>query len=185
MASAIILGIGTQSGSQPRIRRIIEKNGQTFLMGVPVMIDNATGAVKEWDGVTTAAGIAGISKEPASNLTATGVRQFVTMPNNPVPYQPQAQAIVRGAPYNDGRIGFELADEDIMFFAQVGPAQVTANNLVGQNFGMTKDGDGHWFVDTGKVAANQVVCQVVKLDQADTVRGVWIVFLPSAQQLML
>jgi len=185
LASAVIYAIGSQSGNQPRIRRIIEKNAQNFLMGVPVMIDAPTGAIKEWDGATTQAGIAGVSKEPASNLAATGVRQFLSMPGGPAPNQPLGQKIARGGPYNDGRIGFELADEDILFFAQVGPAQVTAANLVGGNFGMTKDGDGHWFVDTNKVAANQVVCQVVKLDQADTVRGVWIVFLPTAQQLML
>lgn len=185
MASAVIFANGAQSGSQPRIRRLPEKNAQTFIMGVPVMIDAATNSIKEWDGVTVAQGIAGVAKEPASNLTATGVKQFQALANNPVVNQPLAQKIVRGAPYNDGRIGFEMADTDIQFFAQVGPLQTQANvGAVGSQFGMTKDADGHWFVDTTKVGA-AAVCQVVKLDTIDTVRGVWIVFLPTAQQLLL
>lgn len=184
MASAVINAIGTQSGNQERMRRISEKAGQTFLMGVPVMFDNVAGGIKEWDGATVAGGIAGVSKEPASNLAATGVAQFQTLSNSPVPNQPLAQPIVRGAPYNDGRIELTLADTDIQYFGQVGPAQVTDPTMPTKQFGMTKDGDGHWFVDTAKVGGNAVV-QIVKLDQFDTTRGVWFVFLPSAQQLLM
>lgn len=184
MASAVIQAIGTQSGNQERMRRIAEKAAQTFLLGVPLMFDNVAGGMQEWDGVTVAGGIAGVSKEPASNLAATGVRQFQQLSNSPVPNQPLAQPIVRGAPYNDGRVGFTLADTDVQYFGQVGPAQVTDATMPTKQFGMTKDGDGHWFVDTGKVGPDAVV-QVVKLDQNDTVRGVWFVFLPSAQQLLM
>jgi hypothetical protein len=184
MASGVIFANGTQSGNQPRIRRLAEKAAQTFLMGVPVQFDPVAGGVKEWDGVTVAAGIAGVSKEPASNLAATGVKQFQVLANNPVPNQPLAQKIVRGAPYNDGRIGFELADSDIQFWAQVGPLQTQADVVVTGQYGMTKDADGHWYVDKTKVGA-AAVCQVVRLDTIDAVRGVWIAFLPTAQQILL
>lgn len=184
MASGVIYAVGTQSGNQPRIRRISEKATQTFLMGVPLQFDTVAAGMKEWDGVTVAGGIAGVSKEPASNLAATGVKQFQTLSNSPVPNQPLAQAIVRGAPYNDGRTGFEIADSDIMFWAQVGPAQTTLATDVTTLVGMTKDGDGHWFVDKTKVGG-QAVCQIVKLDTIDTVRGVFIAFLPAAQQILL
>lgn len=184
MASNPIYAIGTQSGNQPRIRRISERAAQTFLMGVPVQFDPVAGGMKEWDGVTIAGGIAGVAKEPASNLAATGIKQFQTLSNSPVPNQPLAQPIVRGAPYNDGRVGFEIADSDIMFLAQVGPAQTTLPTDLTTQVGMTKDGDGHWFVDKTKVGA-QAVCQIVKLDQQDAVRGVWIAFLPAVQQIFL
>jgi hypothetical protein len=184
VASAVIASLNTQSGNDPRKRRIAEKAGQTFLLGVPLQYDNVAFGMKEWDGVTIAGGIAGVSKEPASNLAATGVRQFQTLSNSPVPNQPLAQPIVRGAPYNDGRVGFELADEDVLYFAQVGPAQVVAATDLMAQYGMTKDTDGHWFVDKNKVGA-AAVCQVVKLDTIDTVRGVQIVFLPAVQQVLL
>ena len=184
MASAVIQAIGTQSGNQERMRRLAEKAGQTFLLGVPLQFDTVAGGLKEWDGVTVASGIVGVSKEPASNLAATGVKQFQTLSNSPVPNQPLAQAIVRGAPYNDGRVEITLADTDIQYFGQVGPAQVTDPTMPTKQFGMTKDGDGHWFVDTAKVGGAAVV-QIVKLDQSDITRGVWFVFLPTAQQLLM
>lgn len=183
MASAVIQAIGTISGNQPRMRRIIEKAAQTFLMGVPVSVEAATGSIIEWDGVTLAADIAGISKEPAKNRTTTGVEEYLSLPGGAAPNQPLGQKIARGAPYDDGRIQIEVALDDTMFLAQVGPAQTTAATDVGVNYGMTKDADNHWFVDKTKTGAN-AVCQVVKLDQADTTRGVWIVFLRAAQQLL-
>lgn len=183
MASAIITAIGTVSGNQPRIRRLAEKATQTFILGVPIMFDTVALGLKEWDGVTVANGIAGVSKEAASSLAATGVKQFQTLNNSPVPNQPLAQAIVRGAPYNDGRTGFEAAAPDTLFFGQVGPAQTQASVFVTGQFGLTKDSDGHWFVDATKVGA-QAVVQIQKLDPVDTVRGVQFTFLPAAAQVI-
>lgn len=180
MASAVITSYATSSGNQPRVRRLAEKSAQTFLMGVPLQWDPVAAGLKEWDGVTIP-GIVGISKEPASNLTATGVKQFQQLTNSPVPNQPLAQPIVRGAPYNDGRTGFEVANADTTFFGQVGPAQTVAATDELTSVGLTKDSDGHWFLDKNKVGANAVV-QITKLDTIDTVRGVQFVFLPSAIQ---
>lgn len=183
MASAIISPIGTTSGQQERLRRLAEKSAQTFLLGVPLMYDNVALGLKEWDGVTVAAGIIGISKEPASTLTATGVKQFQTLTNSPVPNQPLAQPIVRGAPYNDGRTEVAVANQDSQFFGQVGPAQTQASVIVTGQYGLTKDSDGHWYVDSTKTGANAVVV-INKLDPIDTVRGVQFSFLPAAQQIV-
>jgi hypothetical protein len=184
MASAIIESRRTISGNQPAIRRINEKAAQTFLNGVPVMLDLAVGAVQEWDGTTIANGIAGFSKSPAANLAATGTAKTLTT-GRPVPYQPAAQDIVRGAPINDGRVDFEVANDDTVFYAQVGPAQVTAATDVGKQYGMTKDSDGHWYVDKTKstIGTNTMV-QVVKLDPNDAARGVHIVVTRGQSQVL-
>lgn len=184
MASAVMTSYASTSDTQPRIRRMPEKAAGTFLMGVPVQFDPVAAGIKEWDGTTVTQGIAGISKEPASNLTATGVKQFQVLTNSPVPYQPLAQAIVRGAPYNDGLIGFEEAVQSTIFFGQVGPAQTVAATDLGLQYGMSKDSDGHWFVDKTKTGGANAVVQIVKLDPIDTVRGVQFTFLPATQQFL-
>lgn len=201
MASAIIYAVGTVSGNQPRMRRIIEEAGQSFLLGTPVMVKASDGGVQAWDGTTLAAGIAGISKEFANNLGATpaqpntfnigvggvsGSAGGTAASFGSVPFQTNAKNIYRGAPISDGRIGFEVADADSMFYGQVGPAQSVVPGDVGVNYGMTIDSDGHWYVDRTKTGANAVVT-IVKLDPNDnsaTPRGVFFVFLASAAQLI-
>lgn len=201
MASAVIYAIGTVSGNQPRMRRIIEEAGQTFILGTPVMINNADGGIQAWDGTTVAAGIAGFSKEPASNLGATppspttfnigiggpsGAASGKVLTFGSVPYQPNAINIPRGAPLNDGRVGFETADADSMFYGQVGPAQTAVASDVGKSYGLTIDTDGHWYVDRTKTGGSAVV-EIVKLDPNDnsaTPRGVYFVVLASAAQLV-
>lgn len=200
MASAEIHSIQSVSGNQPRIRRIIEELGQVFLSGVPVQVVAADGGVKEWD-TTLANAIAGFSKEPASNLAATppspltttigiggpaGAQGAKVLTFGAVPFEPSAVNIPRGAPLNDGRIGFEAADVDTVFYGQVGPAQTTVAGDVGKTYGMTKDTDNHWFVDKTKTGANAVV-QIVKLDPNDlsaTPRGVYFIVLPAAAQII-
>jgi hypothetical protein len=200
VASAEIHSIQSVSGNQPRIRRIIEELGQVFLSGVPVQVVAADGGVKEWD-TTLANAIAGFSKEPASNLAATppspltttigiggpaGAQGAKVLTFGAVPFEPSAVNIPRGAPLNDGRIGFEAADVDTVFYGQVGPAQTTVAGDVGKTYGMTKDTDNHWFVDKTKTGANAVV-QIVKLDPNDlsaTPRGVYFIVLPAAAQII-
>lgn len=193
MASSEIHSVQTTSGNQPRIRRIIEEAGQVFLSGVPVQIASGDGGVKEWDGATVAFGIAGFSKEGGNNLGALGVlptaavtpTQSLTFGS--VPNETSAKNIGRPL-FNDGRIGFEAADGDTIFLGQVGPAQTALASDVGKQYGMTKDGDNHWFVDKTKstVGTNTVV-QVVKLDPNDqnaTPRGVYFVVAAGAAQLV-
>lgn len=200
MASAEIHSIQTVSGQQPRIRRLIEEAGQVFLSGTPLQIA-ADGGAKAWDGATLANAIAGFSKEPASNLAALATTPLTTtigiggpagaqgakvLSFGAVPFEPSAVNIPRGAPFNDGRVGFETASIDTVFYGQVGPAQTTVASDVGKQYGLTIDTDNHWFVDKTKVGANAVV-QIVKLDPNDlstTPRGVYFIVLAAAAQLV-
>ena len=185
MASSIIASVQSTSGNQPRMRRIIEKAGQTFLSGVPVEIDSADGGVKEWTGAPTTDSIAGFSKEFANQLSSTGVPKQIQQ--GTVPNQASAQNIMR--PYfNDGRIGFEAADGDTVFLGQVGPAQTALVTDVGKHYGMTKDADNHWYVDKAKLTVGtNTVCTIVKLDpndQSATPRGVYFTIDPANAQIV-
>lgn len=182
MASAIMYGSRSQSGSQPGMRRIAEKASQTFLMGVPVNVDN-TGNLIEWDGATIAAAIAGISAEPARNRTTSGTPQVVSPLNFGVANQANAVNITL-PPFDDGRLNLYIADQDTIFYGQVGPAQLASSVVVGKQYGMTKDSDGHWYVDTAKVTGGtNTVCVVVGIDDFDT-RGVFFKFLPAAVEIV-
>ncbi len=192
MASAEIHSIQTVSGNQPRIRRIIEEAGQTFLPGTPVQVAAGDGGLKAWDGVTVAFGIAGFSKEFGNNLAALGVNPTAAVNPSPqpstgqaVPFQPAAVSISRPL-FRDGRQGFEVSVVDTVFLGQVGPAQnVVATDLTKQ-YGMTLDADGHWYVDKTKTGATAVV-EIVRLDpndQSALPRGVYFVVLPASAQLV-
>lgn len=180
MASAVMLEIQSTTQEQPPIDRTIEKAGQTFQMGVPVMVDQTSGGIQEWDGATVANGVAGVSKEFGSNLITTGVAK--TLQYGTVPNQPLAANIPPGAPANDGRTGYAVAVQSTIFYGQVGPSQSVLPTDVTKQYGMTKDSDGHWFVDKTKTGGAAAVCQIVKLDYWDTTRGVHFVFVPTAIQ---
>ena len=192
MASAEIHSVQTTSGNQPRMRRIIEEAGQTFLPGTPVQIAAGDGGLKAWDGATVALGIAGFSKEAGNNLGALGVNPTAAVNPNAqpsagsVPFEPSAVSITRPF-FRDGRIGFESADNDTIFLGQVGPAQTALATDVGKQYGMTIDADNHWYVDKTKstVGTNTVVT-IVKLDpndQSATPRGVYFNVTNAAAQL--
>lgn len=184
-----IHAVRTVSGNQPLVRRIIEKLTMTFLSGTPVEIDTALGAIMAWDGTTVAAKIAGFSNEGASSLTTTGVAKTLTFGS--VPNQSAAVNIPRGAPLNDGKVGFEVSVSDSVFHGQFGylsgtlaSQEVGAATDVGKYFGLTVDTDGHWFVDRTKVNAGvDTVVVVVKLDENDP-RGCYFVVAPAAQQVV-
>jgi hypothetical protein len=136
------------------------------LPGTPVSIEAADGGVQAWNGTTIAFGIAGFSLEAASNLTTTGVPKTLTFGS--VPNETSAVNIPRGAPLNDGRVGFETADQDTVFRGQVGPAQTALATDVGIKYGMTIDTDGHWYVDKTKTTVGtNTVCTISKLDPVD------------------
>jgi hypothetical protein len=191
VASIEIHSVQTLSGNQARVRRIIEEATQTFLQGTPVQIA-VDGGVQAWDGVTIALGIAGFCLSAASNLTTLGVAKTLTF--GTVPNETSAVNISRGAPLNDGRIDFEVSTDDTIFKGQVGPSQTCAASDVGKQYGLTKDTDGHWYVDKTKttVGTNTVVI-ITKLDPVDqggfplavapaSPRGVYFQILASAQQ---
>lgn len=192
MASAEIHSIQSISGNQPRMRRLIEESGQTFLPGTPVSIASGDGGVQAWNGSTIAYGIAGFSKEFAHNLGSTGSIPIASNPGPQpgsaiVPNETSALSITRPF-FQDGRIGFEVADPDTVFLAQVGPSQSVTNANVGIQYGMTKDSDNHWYVDTTKTTVGtNTVCTIVRLDpndQSASPRGVYIIINPGNAQLI-
>jgi len=192
VASAEIHSIQTVSGNQPRIRRLPEEAGQTFLPGTPVQLAAADGGVKAWDGVTVAFGIAGFSKEFGNNLAALGVTPTAAVNPSPqpstgqaVPFQPAAVSISRPL-YRDGRQGFEVSVADTVFLGQVGPAQQALASDVTKQYGLTLDADGHWYVDKTKTGASAVV-EITRIDPNDqnpVNRGVYFIVLPAAAQLV-
>lgn len=195
MASALIQERGTVSGNQMRMSRQNEDATQTFLAGTPLQINPASGALKAWDGITIALGIAGIAKEFGVSLTAAGVPLGTSAPAAGVvptvgggftmpaaQFEPAGSNFLRPA-FNDGKTGVVEVIPDTVFYAQVGPLQVVVQTDLGKQYGMTKDADGHWFVDRTKVGAN-AVCQVTGFDAYDTVRGVLITFLPGIAGLV-
>lgn len=192
MASAEIHSVQSVSGNQPRMRRIIEEAGQTFLSGTPVQIASGDGGLKAWDGATVAFGIAGFCKESGNNLGSLGVLPTAavtpvqSLTFGSVPFESSARNIGRPL-FNDGRIGFEASDQDTIFLGQVGPAQTALASDVGKQYGMTIDADNHWYVDKSKstVGTNTVVT-IVKLDpndQSASPRGVYFVVTTAAAQL--
>lgn len=195
MASALIQSRGTVSGNQPRIDRLIEDALQTFLAGTPLQINTVDGGLKAWDGVTVTAGLAGISKEFGANLATVGVSLGTTAPvvGSGIPAAPGGQTFgsVQNEPgasnfsrpyFNDGRSGIELCIPDTVFYGQCGPSQTTALTDIGKQYGLTKDVDGHWFVDKTKTGASAVLT-VTGLDQWDAARGLLFTFLAAASQI--
>jgi hypothetical protein len=168
--------VSTISGNQWRQNRIIEEASQTFKLGTPVQA-TTDGGIQAWDGTTTTAGIAGISYEPASNLSSTGAGAptplapfsgpgAVAGTFGSVPNESSAVNIAHGAPLNDGRVGVNIAAADTVFmaaFGNNGTATTPANTDVGVAYGLTKDSNGYWYVDKNKTGSSAVV-QVVGLD---------------------
>lgn len=182
MASAIIYGSRSQSGNQPGMRRISEKAAQTWLMGVPVEVDT-TGNLIEWDGTTVAALIAGISAEQARNRTTSGTPQVIPATTFTPANQPNAVNITL-PPFDDGKLNIYIADQDTIFYGQVGPASLATSVVVGKAYGMTKDSDGHWYVDLAKVTSGtNTVVIAVGIDDFDP-RGVYFKFQAAAIEVV-
>jgi hypothetical protein len=165
VASIEIHSVQTVSGNQARVRRIIEEATQSFLQGTPVSIAT-DGGVQAWNGTTIAFGIAGFSLSAGSSLATLGVAKTLTFGS--VPNETSAVNIPRGAPLNDGRVDFETASQDTIFRGQIGPSQTLTAANVGVKYGLTKDSDNHWYVDTTKTTVGtNTVLTVTKLDPTD------------------
>jgi len=181
-----------------------EAAGQTFYKGTPVMI-SAAGYVQAWDGVTIAAGILGVAYEDAHNLASNGLG--VPSPFAPVgfpgtgvtfgsvPFQSSAVNIPEGAPFSLGYLTVGEANLDTIFWAQVDnsvnsssvtPTQATIAPASNQ-FGMTKDTNGRWYIDLGKNTPGvNTVVQVIgfTIDGLIANARVLFQFLKSSMQLV-
>lgn len=173
-----IKAVGTISGQTPQTKGdVLEKAGQTFLAGVPVMevVSGSNTVIQEWNATVPASGaasvggggIAGVGFAPGANLASDGKGA----PNTPftsvgqpgtsltfgkVPFQTSAVNIIPGSPVSDGRTLFEVANQDSIFEAMFDSADGNTTNatttfaMEGKQFGLTKDATGHWYVDAQK-----------------------------------
>lgn len=154
----------TKSGNTDMTDAPQEAAAQTFFKGTPVQLA-ASGFVQAWDGITINAGILGVAMEDAHNLAsngagAPGAFTPVGFPGTGTTFgqvqnQPSAVNIPEGAPLSLGYILVNEANLDTIFIAQcdnstnsgaVTPTQAT----FGQQFGLTKDASGHWYIDFAK-----------------------------------
>lgn len=203
MATAIanhaeIVVVQTVSGNTDKTMATNEKSGQTFLRGVPVQLNN--GVVQEWD-TTVANGILGFSLEDAHNLASDGAGapgpfSGVGFPGaglsfGKVPFEASAVNIPRGAPFVTGYLLYNEAGNDNIFCAQfdnaafaVAADATPVQSDIGKTYGLTKDANGHWYVDKNKTAGN--ACVVIR--QLDPIDGsilngrVWFQVLESSMQ---
>lgn len=180
--SAEIHAVRTGSGAQPVIVQRPEKSALAVLSGTPVLL---TGGYVVECGADPRS-VLGFTKVAGSSLTADGVGKTLTFGS--VPYQSAASNIPRGAPFSDGRIPVEAALEDTVFWGQVGTS--TAVTDVGKEYGITKDTDGHWYIDKTKTTVisafptnGNVVVMIDRLDTIDTARGVFFRVIAGVRQL--
>lgn len=179
--------VSTVSDNSPFSEEFGEQSSQTFLEGVPVMLN--AGFIKEWDAVvtqpaTSTSGIVGISRQPGSNLSSsgkgapgpfTGVGAPAAAPTfGSVLNQSSAINFTPGAPMVTGRTPFEVAAEDTIFEATFDSADgstvnaTTNENMKGKHFGLTKDTTGHWYVDAQKVTqGTNTVIELIRLSPLD------------------
>lgn len=178
----------------------VEELGQTFVYGVPVMLNAGDGGVQIWDGATVARGIAGFSAEPASNLASTGAGapsgfSPVTGPGSVIgnyaanPNQSLAVITPPMVPTSDGFVRYFIGAPPTIFVAKLGTSATvtpvaTTNQLVGTLVGLTKDtGNSFWYADTNKATAAQIVALDPR-DPVGTVGGhVFFVLLNSVAQI--
>jgi hypothetical protein len=166
-------------------KAIVEEAGQVFLYGMPVMIAAGDGGVQIWNATVGAGGlIAGIAAQNAQNLGTTGagapsgfspilgpgssIGSYAANPN-------QSLAVITPpmVPITDGFSYFFIASPTTVFRAKYGTTNnptATANNIVGNQIGMTKDtGNNFWYADAGKTGGANAVLTIVGLDPLDPV----------------
>ena len=196
-----ILQVLEKAGTTPFTSAQPEAAGQTFLSGVPVQL-NGSGYVQQWDGVTTTAGILGVSESSGLNLGTQGAGapvppfggvtgNIATQTYGTVPNQPNAVNIALGTPVSDGRTLYLEPNSDNIFQALFDNSNgtVAANwtpvqSDVGVAYGLTKDANGYWYVDKNKTGAAAIV-QVLGLPLGSYLNApVTFVFLTAAVQVL-
>ena len=184
-----IFPVQTVSGNTDLTMSIVEQAGQTFKRGVPVQLNPISSVkyVRQWDGTTVAAGICGVSAQIGNNLgtngqgapapgygQVTGTKAIQTWGS--VQNQPNAVNIALGTPASDGRTLFFVAQPDTIFQIMVDNTAgavandyiPTANNMVGNQFGITFDSNGQAFLDISKATpGTNTVFQVLAVSPID------------------
>lgn len=184
-----VLNAGT---SNPTMRRLPEKAGQTFLIGTPVRVEAASGFLIANPAIVSVATaiVAGIAAEFGHNLAASGVGASLTYGS--VQNQSAAVLIPVGAPLSDGQCGLTVATDENIFIGLLGGSVTdadgtTAQTDVGAIFGLTKDATtNYWYVDKDITTTAGGACvEVVELiDAVGVLHGkVGFRFTHAAQQM--
>lgn len=196
---APILVVETKQNTTEMTDAPQEAAAQTFVAFTPVQL--AAGNVQAWDGVTVTKGILGVALEDAHNLATSGAGAptpfgIVGFPGTgttfgKVPYQSSAVNIPEGAPASLGYIDVAEANADTIFEAQAdnstGAAVTTALANIGQQYGMSKDANGYWYIDFAKTTPGTntvlVVTGLNPIDGALANGRLLFQFLQSASQI--
>ena len=181
-----IICVQNRANTAPLTGAWPEAATQSFKFGTPVQM-NAAGYVKAWDGATIANAILGIAESFGQNLASNGlgapvapfggitgtgaIQTFGFVPN-----EPNAVNIALGTPIADGRTLFIEANLDNVFEAQcdnsagVNAASWTPTQTTfapGSNqFGMTVDANGFWYIDFNKTGGAAIL-EVVGVNSLD------------------
>jgi len=155
--------------SLPVIKRWPENAGETALMGVPVLI--TSGYAGESPAINDGTDqIFGFSLEFFHDLDSDGVPKTLTY--GAVQNQSNAVLIPAGAPLSDGCIGVVVANSNTEFLGRVGSSQTVSASDLGASFGLTKDSNNQWYVDTSKTTVNGGACvKLTEIIDADTEGG--------------
>ena len=174
-----IICVQNRANTAPLTGAWQEAATQSFKFGTPVQM-NTAGYVKAWDGTTIAAGILGIAESFGQNLASPGLGApsetaafgQITGPiaiqtYGFVPNMPNAVNTALGTPVADGRTLYIEANLDNVFEAQCDnsagvnaaswtPTQTTFAPGTNQ-FGLTVDANGFWYVDFNKTGGSAVL----------------------------
>lgn len=171
--------------SLPVIKRWPENAGSSALMGVPVQV--TAGYVDEAATINDATDqIFGFSMEFFHDLDTDGVPKTLTY--GAVQNQSNAVLIPGGAPLSDGCMGVVLANANTEFIGRVGPTQTVTATDLGASFGLTKDTNDQWYVDTSITTANTGACvKITEVIDASTEGGLvaFVVLAARYQQVIL
>lgn len=154
----IVRRVLTGSSSLPLMRRLPQNAGSTALSGVPVLM--TSGVVDESPAINDATDqILGFSLEFFQDLTTDDTPD--TLHYGSVQNQANAVLIPAGAPPSDGKIGVALAVEETEFIGRLGSTQSLASTALGSKYGLTKDTNNQWYVDTAKTTEAGGACLVI------------------------
>lgn len=183
----IIVGrVKGSSDAQAQMRDLKEGAAQTFLTGTPVTL-NGGYLIAGTQSANGTEQYAGIVEAFANNLATAGVGVPLSYGN--VQNQSNAKLFPGGGPLALGTLPIDLACDTTDFVAMLGNAGASvalAQAQVGVIYGLTKDMNNYWYVDTSKstVATGAVVQVVGLLDPIGTNPGrVLFRFNKANQQL--